>query len=144
MKYQSEFKKYCKYEDEIYKNILFVCLFDFCHKNYSNYKLNILGPLCLWQCLMLFSGIPHLAIFRICPYAHLVDIQYYGGDEEDSSKDNGTWFITICGGRFSADLVLRSSLWSILNFFLFFISVFFFKFKDKLSSLSQVLKFSCF
>ena len=29
---------------------LFVCLFDFCHKNDLNYKLNILGPLCLWQC----------------------------------------------------------------------------------------------
>ena len=51
MKYKSDFKKYCKYEDEIYKNILFVCLFDFCHKNDLNYKLNILGPLCLWQCL---------------------------------------------------------------------------------------------
>ena len=54
MKYKSDFKKYCKYEDEIYKNILFVCLFvclfDFCHKNDLNYKLNILGPLCLWQC----------------------------------------------------------------------------------------------
>ena len=29
---------------------LFVCLFDFCHKSDLNYKLNILGPLCLWQC----------------------------------------------------------------------------------------------
>ena len=27
MKYKSDFKKYCKYEDEIFKNILFVCLF---------------------------------------------------------------------------------------------------------------------
>ena len=26
MKYKSDFKKYCKYEDGIYKNILFVCL----------------------------------------------------------------------------------------------------------------------
>ena len=57
MKYKSDFKKYCKYEDGMYKNILFVCLFgvvcfiDFCHKNDLNYKLNILGPLCLWQCL---------------------------------------------------------------------------------------------
>ena len=32
---------------------LFVWLFDFCHKNDLNYKLNILGPLCLWQCLLL-------------------------------------------------------------------------------------------
>ena len=63
MKYKSDFKKYCKYEDGIYKNILFVCLFvvlfvclfvclfDFCHKNDLNYKLNIQDPLCLWQCL---------------------------------------------------------------------------------------------
>ena len=54
MKYKSDFKKYSKYEDETCKNILFVCLFvclfDFCHKNDFNYKLNILGPLCLWQC----------------------------------------------------------------------------------------------
>ena len=28
----------------------FVCLFDFCHKSDLSYKLNILGPLCLWQC----------------------------------------------------------------------------------------------
>ena len=63
MKYKSDFKKYCKYEDGIYKNILFVCLlfclfvclFDFCHKNDLNYKLNILGPLCLWQCLGKYS-----------------------------------------------------------------------------------------
>ena len=31
---------------------LFVCLFDLCRKNDLNYKLNILGPLCLWQCLI--------------------------------------------------------------------------------------------
>ena len=29
---------------------LFVCVFYNCHKNDLNYKLNILGPLCLWQC----------------------------------------------------------------------------------------------
>ena len=34
---------------------LFVCLFDFCHKNDLNYKLNILGPLCLWQCFTCVS-----------------------------------------------------------------------------------------
>ena len=66
IKYESDFKKYPNYEDEIYKNMLFfllcvclfvcllVCLFvwlfDLCHKNDLNYKLNILGPLCLWQC----------------------------------------------------------------------------------------------
>ena len=62
MKYKSDFKKYSKYEDEIYKNILFVVCFFVCllvclfvclipvMKNDLNYKLNILGPLCLWQC----------------------------------------------------------------------------------------------
>ena len=71
MKYKSDFKKYCKYEDGIFKNILFVCLLDYlfvcllfclfvclidyCHKNDFDYKLNILGPLCLWQCFVIIS-----------------------------------------------------------------------------------------
>ena len=25
---------------------------DFCHKNDLSYKLNTLGPLCLWQCFL--------------------------------------------------------------------------------------------
>ena len=59
MKYKSDFKKYFKC-----KNMLFViCLIDFCHKNDLNYKLNILGPLCLWQCFIMRVRDGYAAVF---------------------------------------------------------------------------------
>ena len=73
MKCKSDFKKYCKYEAEIYKKrlvCLFVCSFDFCHRNDLKYKLNILGPLCLWQCLharsLLRANLNRLVWYSTC------------------------------------------------------------------------------
>ena len=65
---------------------LFVCLFDFCHKNDLNYKLNILGPLCLWQCLYLhvwFIGISFLISLNNSLFKN---IQHVGA----------FWYFVIC------------------------------------------------
>ena len=65
---------------------LFVCLFDFCHKNDLNYKLNILGPLCLWQCFIWKVKREEM----YCPRsAKNIDIAIIGSNQK-------TWIMIMC------------------------------------------------
>ena len=116
MKYQSDFKKYWKYEDEMYFNILFVCLFIclICPKHDLNYKLNTLGPLCLWQCFGMFLVTKYSHFWPLCLLVRvrgdvLVAISAFSGNSQRLAA-----ILTHCRRQTDTCLTLRPILPSFL------------------------------